>query len=512
MVFRILDVLIATVFAGCLVFWLWAELVFYQAVRAYIDQDPLHPTAPTLDGFPRPTKALARFWLGPAEKKQGVLSWDEKMAVVRRYRWTEVLFAGLALLVFLAGLWRFWQGDQGGLLSLSASSKRQASQPIAAIQLSISRHPLIADFSRTGRSLPETVDPYSSDPSQVDVRSKDLTSMDLSGRGSVLAFANFDSKTKWPDKDKMPPDFKPETVMETGKNPGLGLASVHAAGITGKGVGIAIIDQALLVDHAEYKAELRHYEEIHWPAQYPTATMHGAAVASIAVGKTVGVAPDADLYYIAEQHTSFEPPYDLDFIPLAQSIERVLQINQTLPKENKIRVISISRGWAPTDRGYAEVTRAVNKAKSQGVFVVSSSVAQTHGLSFHGLGRDPLASPEKPESYGPGSWWAKDFYDGRYPNVERGDVLLVPMDSRTTASPTGTEDYVFYRSGGWSWSIPYIAGLYALACQVDPKVTPDSFWDAALATGDTVDIDAGGRVVHMGRVVNPAALIKRLSK
>ena len=31
-----------------------------------------------------------------------------------------------------------------------------------------------------------------------------------------------------------------------------------------------------------------------------------------------------------------------------------------------------------------------------------------------------------------------------------------------------SNEYVFYREGGWSWSIPYIAGVYALAAQVKP--------------------------------------------
>jgi hypothetical protein len=60
------------------------------------------------------------------------------------------------------------------------------------------------------------------------------------------------------------------------------------------------------------------------------------------------------------------------------------------------------------------------------------------------------------------------------------------MDSRCTASPTGNEDYVFYREGGWSWSIPYIASLYALACQVRPQITPEVFWAKAIETGDSV--------------------------
>lgn len=52
-------------------------------------------------------------------------------------------------------------------------------------------------------------------------------------------------------------------LMESGKNPGLGIRKLHKEGITGKGIGIAIIDQALLIDHVEYKEQLKMYEEIH---------------------------------------------------------------------------------------------------------------------------------------------------------------------------------------------------------------------------------------------------------
>ncbi|HEY3314493.1 MAG TPA: hypothetical protein VGL40_04335 [Bacillota bacterium] len=102
-----------------------------------------------------------------------------------------------------------------------------------------------------------------------------------------------------------------------------------------------------------------------------------ATVASIAVGKTLGVAPEADLYYVANEHWT-------DFAYTARGIDRLLDVNQTL----------------------------------------------------------------------------------------RNRFLLVPMDSRCTAS---------------------IAGLYALACQVDPKVTPRRFWKVALATGETT------RVAHDGK-------------
>lgn len=136
----------------------------------------------------------------------------------------------------------------------------------------------------------------------------------------------------------------------------LHLRDLHDRGITGKGVSTAIIDQALLVEHEEYKDNLKMYEEIHWPVQNNEAQMHGPAVASIAVGKTVGVAPGADLYYIAEQHGDFvNNTFNWDFTWLAKSIDRIPEVNNTLPE----------------------------------------------------------------------------------------NTLLVPMDSRTTASPTGADDYVF---------------------------------------------------------------------
>ena len=64
-------------------------------------------------------------------------------------------------------------------------------------------------------------------------------------------------------------------------------------------MGIAIIDQTLLTEHQEYGDRLRFYQEYHSAAQ-DGASVHGPAVASIALGKTVGAAPEALLYFIAD--------------------------------------------------------------------------------------------------------------------------------------------------------------------------------------------------------------------
>ncbi len=376
--------------------------------------------------------------------------------------------------------------------------------------LGIVRRPAPARFNfGTLRALPHhRAD--STSPFQVDLRARDLSGLDLAGRSADLLHADFDDGTQWPAK--LPDEFEPRRIRELGLNPGLGLRQLHRRGFTGKGIGIGIIDQPLLVDHVEYRDRLRLYEEIHVLMAEPNAAMHGAAVASLAAGKTVGVAPEAELYFIAETHGEIRNgQFDWDFKPLAQAIERLLDLNRRLPSAKRIRVISISVGWSRGQKGFDEANAAVARAGKEGVFVISTALEQTHRLAFHGLGREPLADPDRFESYGLGSWWAASFLDGsrRFPPGQR---LLVPMDSRTTASPTDAEQYVHYADGGWSWSVPYLAGLYALACQARDDVTPALFWETALRTGRTVPVTHGAEALALGSIVDPAALLDALQK
>lgn len=370
--------------------------------------------------------------------------------------------------------------------------------------LEIVRQPPPFDFVCSPLKSLSSYDPKKAgEPYQVDLRGFDLSQWDVGDRLADLLHAEFDSNTKFPAK--LPAGFDPARFMELGKDPGLGVRKLHANGITGKGVGIGIIDQTFLVNHVEFAGRLRLYEEIHDIIM--EAQMHGPAVASIAVGKTVGVAPEADLYYMA-----ITPPLvSGDFTWLAKAIDRLLEINATLPKERSIRVISISQGWTPEKKGYREVMAAVEKAKKAGVFVISTALWATHSLALNGMGREPLADPNIFVSYGPGSFWAPGFWGGKEPFVPK-ITLLVPMDSRCVASPTGSRDYVFYPCGGESWSVPWIAGLYALACQVKPDITPERFWAAALKTGETIHIRKDNAEVAFGTIANPMRLIESLQR
>jgi subtilisin family serine protease len=306
----------------------------------------------------------------------------------------------------------------------------------------------------------------------------------------------------------MPKGFDGERIMDLGKNPGLGIRSLHAMGITGRGVGIAIIDQPLIVEHREYAGQLRLYEEVGYASDTP-AQMHGPAVASIAAGRTVGAAPDADLYFIADDMCNQGTYESIDFACLAKSVRRILEINRSLPVGRKIRVLSMSIGWGPQSKGFQEIMDAVREANAAGVFVASTATDVTNNFNLCSLGRDPLADPDAFTSYGPGIFTTKSFY-GRLSDeiyILNNNCLWVTMDSRTTASFTGADQYVFYREGGMSWSVPYVAGVYALAAQVDPTITPERFWSLALDTGRTV---FNGQTLLLGPIIDPRALIAAL--
>jgi len=375
----------------------------------------------------------------------------------------------------------------------------------------IDRKPkLLHSGSGEMKSLPK-YDPDSPSPFRVDLRCRDLSKLDLSNSIDDLKYAVFDDYTVWPKSVQMPEEFDPKKMMELGKNPGLGVRTLHESGITGKGVGVAIIDQPLLTDHQEYADRLRLYEENNVTDE-DRASPHGPAVASIAVGKTVGLAPDADLYYIATWNWDIsrddDPPRN--FLFKAQSIRRLLEINRQLPADRKIRVISMSIGWVPSDDGYDEIMAACEEAEAAGVFVISCDSENLHGFKFYGLGRHPLDNPDVFESYEPCLWWAKDFYNrARWRDSDR---LLVPMDSRTMACARGSDKYVFFRVGGGSWTPPYMAGVYALAAQVEPDITPERFWDLAIKTGRTIELEHKGERLSFGPIIDPIALIESIRK
>lgn len=375
--------------------------------------------------------------------------------------------------------------------NLSEVSKKTTSEEKQTISLPyIERHPSQAnydDFIGKVSKLPNA------DNGQIEIRSADLSQADLSDELENLLLTTYDSKTKWPDN--LPEGFHPDKLMERCKDPGLGVRNLHNEGITGKNVGIAIIDQELLTKHEEFTKQLKYYSENDL-AKSP-AQMHGAAVASIAVGKTCGVAPEASLYYIAEDFSTENYTGRI-----AKDINELLDLNKTLKEDEKIRVISISWGAEEKESdGYKDLKKAYHRANEEGVFVITTSLKENRedikGVNFIGMNKTKLTDPNDFSAYGKYSLAKEmDYY--------KKDYLCIPKDNRCVAAPTGVKDYVIYQSGGISWTVPYLAGVYALACQVKPDIDYKEFWKIALDTAVAND--------KLDTIINPQGIIDKLKK
>jgi subtilisin family serine protease len=302
--------------------------------------------------------------------------------------------------------------------------------------------------------------------------------LDLRGEAEELARLSFNTETVWPEASRLPPGFDPQALLEQGKNPGLGVRGLHAKGIDGRGIGLAIIDQPLVRDHREYADQMVRCEELDVEGFPPQ--MHGPAVASIAVGKTCGVAPGAALDYYAVPTWSW---FDRQSQPYRELIERILAHGRGAAGDQRIRVISLSLGMFSQWEGYAEWRDTLAKAAAQGVLVVT---CDREWLQYGTLQRNESADPDDPTGH----------VRGRYGGPH--DVLYVPAGNRTIAGPEGPEAYTYDRIGGMSWAAPYLAGLAALAFQVNPELDPASIVRLWQETATKTDV---------GPIVNPTAFL-----
>lgn len=351
---------------------------------------------------------------------------------------------------------------------------------------------------------------------ELDLRGYDIRMLEPGERINNIWSSTFDSNTIWPMD--LPDKFDPETIMLLGKNPGLGIRDLHFQGITGKGIGVAVIGESLLVDHEEYKDSIGLYEDVDDTEHY--AAEGSSELVSIILGQTVGVAPEAVLYYIAKPQKLMDEKETsvLYYNWIAYQINRITKLNNKLPEESRIRAIYIPELLIPAKEGYDKINTAIVQAEKEGIFVISLSLFFTHRFLFKGLGRPPLDDPDSSGSYTDGFSDYHEDEDLSFINIleseRNSNILFVPMGARTAASSTGYRDYVFSTLGKLNWAGAYITGLYILACQVRQDITPQMFWQLAISTG--VPIDTGNRgkngVRLVGSIVNPTELIQILKE
>ena len=159
-------------------------------------------------------------------------------------------------------------------------------------------------------------------------------------------------------------------------------------------------------------------------------------------------------------------------------------MNRGLTNTPKIRVVSISLGAFSERPNPSRWKQAVKKAEDEGILVVTCDPAFLRLASLKRI--ETSADP------GPA-----DYKRGLYGHPAA--VLCVPAANRTIASFYGPRFYTYDRTGGMSWTVPYLAGVAALAWQVDPSIKPNEMmqlWQSTVAR------------TSAGLVIDPVALIE----
>ena len=306
-----------------------------------------------------------------------------------------------------------------------------------------------------------------------------LKNLDLSEQGDLLERLNFDTTTIWPPPDRLPAGFIPQKLLRDGMNPGLSIRTLHDKRINGREIGIAILDQRLLIGHEEYASRIIKYDATRANSFEPQ--FHASPIVGIAVGKSCGVAPGSFVFYYALPRTDM--PDNKVFCDI---IDEIIAYNNTSDRNEQIRVISISSGSFSEGKNYELWKATLKKAQDAGILVVTCS---DRFLEYGTLKLQIGENPDDPNSY------VRNKYGGG------NNTLKIPTGNKTIASYRGVDVYAFERGDGKSWAAPYIAGLAALAFQVNPNLKPKTIVEQLVKTAIRTNV---------GPVVNPCAFIDSL--
>lgn len=291
--------------------------------------------------------------------------------------------------------------------------------------------------------------------------------VDLAEAPGLAYSLNFSEKTQF---GKLPAGFDPVALLEWGKAPGLYVDILHEHGFTGKGAVIAYIDQAMS-NHEQYSTASIHYINNSGKKE----TMHGPTVLSMLAGKDIGTAPDAEIYYYSTQSG------DLSQLSEAQCLYEIIEQNKKLPEGKKITMVGFSDNIDPREPYAQEFREAAAACEEAGIMVWFCGEYSTSVFL-------PYSDKNNPQNI-----VSQHIYNPNPPLVH------VPSSGRTGAATMGGVPYIYWgESGGLSWTMPYVLGLYAIAIEIDPTLTQEQLRQLIVSTA----YDNGGM-----SLVNPVGFI-----
>ena len=290
-------------------------------------------------------------------------------------------------------------------------------------------------------------------------------------------------------------DLEPaNAALPDGKNNFASLEAIGApigwaAGYTGKGVKVAVLDEGI-PQNAELQnivgqKDLIDNDDVATPAQ-TVSVNHGLIVASIIAAQrdtgkaidTTGVAYGASLLNVRIANNGSNDDV------IAQGIRWAT--------DNGAKVIAIAQGNPAPETSMA-IRDAVAYAYSKNALVLIAggnhslfgasgpALASKDGKSLSIGNFDPTAAKlfNSSNKAGDSFWpWAMAPSSGYYPNIDGS--------------------YAYYDDGGTSFAMPYVAGLAALLFEQNPNWTVQQVMDRILMTSATTYVESVGALQIQG--------------
>jgi subtilisin family serine protease len=330
--------------------------------------------------------------------------------------------------------------------------------------------------------IAELLFPYQS------TQSNDLSALNrILGESTIKTLWFTQNARWWSSKDKQ----TAQEILNLGMNPGLGVRELHAEGITGKGVTVAIIDQNLDLDHPEFQGKIVKYYDVGTNTASNAGSLHGDAVTSLLVGENIGTAPDSKVYYVAA------PSWLEDAQYYADALDWIIKENEKLPEEDKIRVVSVSTMpsgiWALLHKNNEAWDAAYQRATDAGILVLDCTYEQGITLAC----TYDVHDPDNPTKCIP-NW-------GLGPINAPHKRINIPTSRTTATEEKGYAfSYQFTGIGGISWTVPYLAGIFAMGWQVNPDLTSEQLLHLMYVSAYEVNYKTEGTVM----IINPRAFIE----
>lgn len=373
---------------------------------------------------------------------------------------------------------------------------------------------------------------------------QDVSKLDLSELSKEkFRRLSFDTNTKF--SQEQIEKFEPFKLLEKGKQFGLNLELLHLAGITGKGVNVAMIDWNHNISNVEMlntdgTTKVKLYDNSLVPDEQKLDDgFHGKVPAALLCGSTIGVAPESNLYFFAkERENNFEQitkildkiqnlqqqGHNISIVSMSFGIpeeftrnyikdfeilnSRNFNVNYSfeMQRSNYLDINNPSnfelenppitkqefeKGVNNVNQKYNELQLTIDTLKQK--LEKSNSIQEIENI------KSEIMLKEKEQNNLP------KFLSTNYETIidlYYKNKIYVPCGGRTI--PQIGDGYKYDGTTCASWIIPQVAGLFALAKQLNPLLTFEEFTQISRETCH--------RNEQGYRVVNPPGIARQINE